>query len=407
MTRSMAFRTPPRVLEVLCVLALGLVLFPGAAFPERPATFGKEGMRPSDQLSDERLPIPVAAAQIRCAPERDEGANAAIELTASEKPVTRANESTIDLGRSVLATYRSNLNRIRSVVVEVTGTETVGSPRAGGSPQKREIVGLVAFDLERRLWRNDKSRTTLYGKRFGARSLRTPDKDVFRHAGSGQISILPAGGLFSEESRAHPMSAVLDVRLAGVTLWAEFESAVITFDDRFDVYGMLDESYLTTATPEVEHLLKLEWTLSTFKRSIWFDRDRGMSPTRLELQCRSKDDGTDSWSAPFEVVRTEWTKHHSGLFVPVRVEFDRIPSQWESRSLSYRFAWKSLNAGVPPGLLSIDSFKHRGENVTVVDHRGDKPIIVELKDLPLSREWEKQYFNGRPYYIVPLEASDM
>ena len=203
--------------------------------------------------------------------------------------------------------------------------------------------------------------------------MRLPDRDILAVAPPGRTINIYAPSSMPEVEGAK----LFDIPAIGIATLSEFDHR-LPCDSLLKILTANNDT--AQAVEDPDGACRVTWTYpvrpaGSAERTIWFDKQKGFCPVRLELVLRVPN-STHAEPEPLEWVSTAWSLV-SGAWVPVRCEMHRRQPEAE---IIADLDWDGANRPMSKALFEVSSFA--ASYTTVADHRhGDsRGVPIEAFD---------------------------
>jgi len=285
----------------------------------------------------------------------------------------------------LMAAVSQNAANLKSGVFSASGLcVQTGEKVSGGGKYSTNIRIFSAFDEPAKLFRFDreqKHKTPDGETQGGAQYVSTPTHVILRREGATSLAIKPPG--------EKPLTGTDPFRIQtlGIANTNELVKAyeLATYIDK----GLFHDERVVECVAESNSLYRVSCHLGKSgeaKRTIWFGRDVGWMPVRMEERYAKigKDFPKEApfvWADEEHLCEVRWIKVGS-TWVPSRVKSDYrsgmfreppVPTLTDSYELD--FQWKSVNQSVDPRYFILEGLDLPPGSL-VFDFRDSKPYRV-------------------------------
>ena len=309
---------------------------------------------------------------------------AAFALAASDSPPGPAAGSQVSgqQALALLAKMKESRDRLRCGIYKATGRLLTNKRSMGQQQPEGTIEIFAAFELDKGLFRFDRTepaRVPIGGAAILDREIRkyvrTPEHTItwlspMERDGRSRMT---AVGIHQPTMKPPFGPSPFDVRSLGLGLWDDFRSGT-TFDDCYEAWA---KSSLVEVFPEANGVYRLRLERSGRRgtylpQTTWLDERQGFSPVRLSYNIPASEPGH-----PEQVVsecQVRW-QNQQGVWVPVSCRLERRLRGNLNDFGTFAFDWISVNKPVPP-----ETFTPEGlgvpEGTPVLDFRAAPPRPV-------------------------------
>jgi hypothetical protein len=280
----------------------------------------------------------------------------------------------------LLSGFKTARDALKTGRFTAEGREIVESKKIGR--REKQLKLFYAFDFSKGLLRFDSTETPQADaagnvRIRGGRLIITPTVRIAQSATNLETVLL-----YPPDSHQPPQIAPFDVRVLGI---ASSRSIRLNYslDVVYEAFRRNRKIQAISAEPSGIHRVTVHFgDPPSVQQTIWFDSERGFSPTRSELRKRKPGAELNWVDEPYNSSELTW-EEHKGVWVPKTVVLvDRASSSTLRRELT--FDWQDVNQSIADGTFTAHDFGLKLDD-RIVDMRGARPVTVERIGRPAVR----------------------
>lgn len=283
----------------------------------------------------------------------------------------------------ILAGLQDNNNRLRQGIVRAKGFVSNSEKSRGGG----ELMVYIVFDQD--------SQRVRFDNRMPAFHL-SPENPTPHLGISGGKSVKTAeyviNAPFDDKGEIHsvwiekPDAAInetikpFDFRTLGLQPAANLRKGN-KFEIVIERLKKISKTFTDSVKEENNSIYRFDRTYnnqaaSQTRHTIWFDGNRGFTPSRFESRDSVITDGVMTWSEPTQYAEVSWRKVHDVWVVSTaKIVEGKSPNNVNTQELA--FDWESVNIVPDSKLFTEDGLGLKAGTYTMLDYRLGEPILLK------------------------------